>query len=138
MVIDEGDNIDVVEESEIGSRHPLIDLDTPNDGPGLQYKVKIGLTVNDVAYPQGPELDIADAVFTSQSAVEKFVFPYYTRVRSPREVEAMARAMFDDDANCAIIHKPSTLYGILRTVRTDYGVATDGSFKDVPFSELKR
>jgi len=134
LVVDESDEIDVVEQSAIGNRHPLIDLDTPSDGPGLQFQVRIGLTVDDAEYPRGPELDIADAIFTSQSAVEKFVFPYYTRVRTPRELEAMARAMFDDKANVAIIHKPSTLYGILRTVRSDFGVGTDGSFKDVPFS----
>jgi hypothetical protein len=134
LVVDDDGKLIVVEQAKIGTRQRLINLETPDDGPALHFKPTLGLTVDGKTYPPGRGLELADAVFTSQSAVEKFVFPYYTRVKSPAEVEAMAREMFDDEATVAIIHFPSTRYGLLQNVTFD---ARTGNFdlKNVSFSK---
>ena len=86
LVVDDNDIVDVAAETDIKGRHKLLDLTTLNDGPGLNSKPILGMTVDGKPYPEGTELDVADAIFTSQSAVEKFVFPYYTRVEPPRNL----------------------------------------------------
>ena len=49
----------------------------------------------------------ADAAFTTQSAYEKFVLPYYARTRTPTELQAMKDTAYADDVG-AIYHEPSS------------------------------
>lgn len=132
LVVDDHGTVDVAGENDVGERQKVLDLETLYDGDGLRFKPVLGMTVDGKAYPNGTELEVADAVFTSQSAVEKFVFPYYARIRTPAELAQMAKEMFDDKGNVAIIHKPATVYGILKRVPSPF--ALDGEFKPVSFS----
>jgi hypothetical protein len=135
LVVNADGKLDVVEEAKLGTATRLVNLETPDDGPGLKLHPILGLTVDGEPYPPGQGLEAADAVFTSQSAVEKFVFPYYTRVKTPKEVESMAREMFDPPDNVAIIHYPTTQYGRLGKVKFD---ATTRTFEinEVQFSRV--
>jgi len=85
--------------------------------PGLRRKVRIFLLYDN----KGLLLDEGvDAVFLTQSAVEKFVLPYYTRTCQPKEIQALRDKLFDD-ANCiAAPHvPPSVTTGVPGFVPTD-------------------
>src|SRR3954471_2011681 len=60
-----------------------IPVRTNFEGTGLTSHAKISITHN------GREVDIskADCVFWTQSSFEKFVIPYYTRFKTPEEIE---------------------------------------------------
>lgn len=49
----------------------------------------------------------ADAAFTTQSAFEKFVLPYYVRTRSIKELNQMAESFYKSGVLCAY-HDPSS------------------------------
>jgi hypothetical protein len=49
----------------------------------------------------------ADAVFTSQSAFEKFVLPYYVRTRSIEELQDLVGRFYKRTVKCAF-HLPSS------------------------------
>jgi len=55
----------------------------------------------------------ADAIFLTESAVEKFVFPYYTRMLSPRQIQELKTELFGTGAEkqCYVVafHIPPSL-----------------------------
>jgi hypothetical protein len=68
---------------------------------GLTSHAKISITHN------GREVDIskADCVFWTQSSFEKFVIPYYTRFKTPEEIEAM-KENYVKSGVVAMLHFP--------------------------------
>jgi hypothetical protein len=134
LVVDSKDEVDVVIEADLrADQHPLIDLETPNDGPGLCFKPTIRLIVNGTEFGEGTQLDQADAVFTSQSAVEKFLLPYYMRVRTPAQVAEIARAMFDDEFTVCGHHLPGSTWGRERSEPTIETVRFNPAEKKLEF-----
>jgi hypothetical protein len=75
-------------------------------------------------YGAGTELDKADAVFTSQSAIEKFVLPYYQRFSTPDQLNEIAKKLFGDRSVAAGHHLPGSSYGTdkIHAVTLDSGV----------------
>ncbi len=55
----------------------------------------------------GEILDKADAAFTSQSSLEKFVLPYYARSRSINELMVSMGKFYADDVIC-VYHEPGS------------------------------
>jgi hypothetical protein len=50
----------------------------------------------------------ADAVFSSQSAIEKFVIPYYSRSRTPTELQELLRKLYRQ-GKVAAFHLPGSI-----------------------------
>jgi len=117
--------IDVRTAREIrGDEEVLLDLHTENSGPGLTLKPAIRLMIDGKPYGAGTELDKADAVFTSQSAIEKFVLPYYQRFSTPDQLNEIAKKLFGDRSVAAGHHLPGSSYGTdkIHAVTLDSGV----------------
>jgi hypothetical protein len=117
LVIDTSGNVDVVPQKEKrDDQTALLKLVTSGSGPGLTRNPRIELVLDDVVVGKGSELDQADAVFTSQSAVEKFVLPYYSHFKSPQEVEQIANTLFSNPLVIAGHHLPGSGYGVVKAV----------------------
>ena len=89
----------------------LFELDAiPNPKPG-KLAVKLpGIQVNTLPYPV-PNDDfssIADAVFWSMAAVEKFLVPYYSSMHELERVMREVRDLFKDQSVLAFIHLPNS------------------------------
>ena len=59
----------------------------------------------------GPSLSLRvnfDAFFWSESAIEKFVFPYYARIWSPEMLTTFRERFGEDNAAMGIIHPPGS------------------------------
>ncbi len=72
-------------------------------GDGLRGTETLSVTNRDIPIT-------ADAAFTTQSAFEKFVLPYYVRTRTPKELQAMKDTAYQDDVG-AVFHEPSSETG---------------------------
>jgi hypothetical protein len=100
--------VDVVKTDELQGQTELLRLDTKPNGPGVPGTVKIHLRTADNHVYGGPgtDLEIADAVFVTQSAVEKFMLPYYTRFKSPDQIDRFMKTAYKDEDILAIMHTP--------------------------------
>lgn len=78
-----------------------IEVETKFEGGGLRSDYEIVLRRGDSLVP----LPDADCVFITQSAFAKFVIPYYTRFRSPRQIADMKTEYFKDEY-IAVAHLP--------------------------------
>ena len=47
--------------------------------------------------------------FLSQTAVEKFLLPYYTRFKSPAEIQALENGLFNNAKVIAVFHIPGSI-----------------------------
>jgi hypothetical protein len=95
-----------------------ITVNTEFHGPGLRGAES--LTVTHGTIPPN-----ADAAFTSQSAFEKFVLPYYIRTRSVDELKEMLTKAYAEGITCAF-HDPDSETGT--TGGTGLGlIKTDGT-----------
>jgi len=110
LVIDGQGRVDVVPEAEAGQDTVLLKLATEPRGPGVAGTAKIHLRWNDRTYG-GPssKLDAADAVFVTQSAIEKFLLPYYMRFKSGAQVQALENTLYNDAGVAAAIHIPPSI-----------------------------
>ena len=108
LVADANGKLDVVRPSDVNGCTVLANLNTEREGPGVPGTARIQLRGenNQVLGGPGTDIDKADAVFVTQSAVEKFLLPYYMRFKSPREVAEIERKAFEDENVDAIIHFP--------------------------------
>jgi len=85
LVPDEKRGVTVVteEEAKSGDKEILVEILTPFEGGGVRGDAKVKLLHDNKLYPTPEKPDTplasADAVFVTQSAVEKFVLPYYIR-----------------------------------------------------------
>jgi hypothetical protein len=108
LVKDRSGEVDVVSRDKLDGRTELLRLHTPRPDPGIQGTARIHLRIgdNNVYGGRHTHLDQADAVFVTQSAVEKFLLPYYMRFKSPKEIDAFKIQAFEDPDVEAIIHMP--------------------------------
>jgi hypothetical protein len=103
----------VVAQADLNGRTPLLQLSTESRGAGMRGNVKVQLVVDGKPYTKEiPHLDDADSVFLTQSAIDKFVLPYYMRFRSAGQVGAMENKLFNVQDVLAAFHIPgSVLFG---------------------------
>ena len=91
---------------------PLLEVMTPLEGPGIRGDAAIKLLWHNEMYPDPDRaptpLTTADAVFVSQSAVGKFVLPYYIRYRSGAAVQELQDELFKSESVIAAVHIPPT------------------------------
>ncbi len=91
---------------------PLLSLKT-DDMPRLKGKRERLLLTADRAITLDGNISIdineCDAVFTSLSAVEKFVVPYYARMRGLAECESLRMKFADNASAVAILHLPGSV-----------------------------
>ena len=108
LVADGNGKLDVISQSEVNGHSVLANLYIPGEGPGVRGTAKIQLRGenNQVYGGPGTDIDNADAVFVTQSAVEKFLLPYYMRFKTPSEVAEIERKAFADKTVDAMIHFP--------------------------------
>lgn len=107
--------LDVIPIDLVGEGQVLYRLRTPSRYPADQRpQFELVLTPP----PPGAPFDARaryDALFWSESAVEKFLLPYYHRVRTPEQVLELARAFRDNPNVYAVGHVPPTEYDLLST-----------------------
>ena len=120
-------------ETPAGSQEPYDIVDVL--GPG-QREVLPLLTNNDLLFaPRAPltlssapavtitgrpglGINGCDAVFTSITSFEKFVVPYYTRFKTPAEIDTMRAAYYTDSAALAVVHLPDSIEDTVRALGT--------------------
>lgn len=109
LVVDEKQGLDVVEEKDLKGRESIIEIRTKSRGPGIpenpELRAKPRIWYKNKLYSDR-DLEQADAVFFSQSAVEKFLLPYYMRFKSGAEVQGMENKLFNNEGVIAAIHIP--------------------------------
>lgn len=94
---------------------PHFDARTLWHGDGLRGTEKLSVT-------KGTIPDTADAAFTTQSAFEKFVLPYYVRISTIDDLMGMLGTFYAADVICAY-HDPSSETS---TVPIDSGIVLLG------------
>jgi hypothetical protein len=89
----------------------LFELDPiPNHKPGTLAVKLPGIKTDDLPFPVPGDdfFSVADAVFWSMSAVEKFLVPYYSSIHELEKVMAKVRDRFKDQSVLAFIHLPNS------------------------------
>ena len=110
LVTNDDGKLDVIKRDQLKPGQPVIlDVETPDEGPGIPGDAKIRIEHRGVMYGAGTTLDQADAVFVTQSAVEKFVLPYYMRFKSGAQVQALQNMLFRDPLVICAPHIPPSL-----------------------------
>ncbi|HVZ48970.1 MAG TPA: hypothetical protein VG916_09315 [Gemmatimonadaceae bacterium] len=69
----------------------------------------------------------ADAVFISQSAVEKFMLPYYTRFKSTGQVDAIRQSLYNAPDVIAVEHIPPSIKHAITARGVKAGDEREGS-----------
>jgi hypothetical protein len=110
LVVDGKGKPHAVSASELGGRTPLLELFTEPRGEGMQADVKAQFIVKGKPYTKAiPHFDQADSVFLTQSAVAKFILPYYMRFKTGNEVGALENSLFNPKEVIAAFHIPGSL-----------------------------
>jgi hypothetical protein len=95
---------------DLKGRTPLFELATQTRGEGMLGNVKVQLIVDGKPYTKKiPFFEDADSVFLTQSAVDKFVLPYYMRFKSAGQVGAMENSLFNFKDVLAAFHIPGSI-----------------------------
>jgi hypothetical protein len=88
----------------------LFILDTKSRGEGVAGDAKARVFWRDKVYGgSGTDLEKADAVFLTQSAIEKFLLPYYMRFKSGAEVQGLENRIFNNKNVAAVFHIPPSI-----------------------------
>lgn len=99
----------VVEELEGNDIDLQVDAETPyNHGATMTPPHRVTVQYEQTSAAQNVQTSL-DALFWSQSAVEKFLLPYYVRVLPEHEFNILRRAMEDPRVH-ALGHRPPTVY----------------------------
>ena len=107
LVVADDNKLAVVKQEELGDRQPVAEVVTASRGPGVPGTAKVRVFWKGRVYG-GKEFEEADALFVTQSAVEKFLLPYYMRFKSGAQVQAVENMLFNDPAVVAAYHiRPS-------------------------------
>ncbi len=93
---------------------PILDLRTASRGPGIPGDAKARIVWRGRSYGDKiPEFEKADALFLTQTAVQKFLLPYYMRFKSGAAVQALENKLFNDREVVAAFHIPGSItFGI--------------------------
>lgn len=121
-------SLDVVRDSERTARDTVVlELETASRGPGVDGSAEVRIFWNGRIYdpkvrlPDGRK-ERVDALFVTQSAIQKFLLPYYMRFRSGAEVQAVENKLFNDRHVKAAIHIPPSHAGGFSAI---YAVSPD-------------
>lgn len=108
-----GNELKVVEKKSSGPDEPLVlHVRTPSRGPGMRGGLKVSITFEkDEPIPLDSTID---AIFLTQSAVEKFVLPYYMRMQDPEWIAETRDALYRKDIVATLHASPSSSGGIPR------------------------
>ncbi len=115
----------VVHRADAGMRPPLpIDVSTLWEPGGMRGGVTVTLSYG------GRQVDVpdnTDAVFLTQTAVDKFVVPYYTRMEAPLWIQSKREELFGPKVVAALHAEPSITTGA--TARTIPLTFEDGQLR---------
>lgn len=111
------DKLDLLPLTDPRSAGAQIHVRTEFEGAGLQADSRVHLMVGEdrIDPNEDPENPV-DAIFLTQSAVEKFVFPYYSRMQEPAEIQELKDRLFKAGVVAAAHVRPSVtdeVYGHL-------------------------
>ena len=107
LAILESGKVDVIETAKVKSSDKvLLALETPSRGPGVQGDARVRVFWNDRIYDPSRHLAAPDALFVTQSAIQKFLLPYYMRFKSGAQVQAIENKLFNTAHVKAAIHIP--------------------------------
>jgi hypothetical protein len=110
LIVDDKGKPHAVAKSDLGERTPLLELFTEPRGEGMQANVKAQFVLNGKPYTKEiPHFDLADSVFLTQSAVAKFILPYYMRFKTGNQVGALENSLFNPKDVIAAFHIPGSL-----------------------------
>jgi hypothetical protein len=90
---------------------PIVDLLTRDDEvPSKQRETVVLSSDRPIKFPKNPKLTLADgdAIFLSLAAVDKFVVPYYVRLKRLPEVLAIREEFASNPKAAVMIHLPSS------------------------------
>ena len=119
-LVDVGTHYDVLPRADVrvGSR-VVLTLNTPQIGvnlTGASFDLRFG--GNSYTNPN------VDAIFLSQSALEKFVIPYYARFLVPSELDAMKTDILVTNRDVfAVVHEWPTVYATIPSRRLPAGLS---------------
>ena len=110
LIINDQGKPEVVARSKLGTREPLFQLETDFRGDGLRSNVKVKLFLDGKVYDEDniPHFNQVDAVFLTQSAVAKFLLPYYMRFKSAAQVQQLENSLFNHAEVIAAFHIPGS------------------------------
>jgi hypothetical protein len=118
---------------------PILTLRT-NDTPGPIERAPLNLSTSQPLEFVGNKIvniNQCDAIFTSLSAVEKFVVPYYARMRGLAECEGMRLRFAQDSRAVALLHLPGSVEETARLADTaNMFFAGAGAQKDAVAARL--
>ena len=77
-----------------------------------------------------------DAVFTTLSAVEKFLVPYYAKMRELKDVQTMRDNFAESTVTAAAFHLPSSYEGLAVPGGIVFARQQGGTLKGMTFSEF--
>jgi hypothetical protein len=104
LIVDNG-NLALVPESNSNVGPSDIRIETPYSGAGMRSVGELLLKYQKKALTIPAEID---ALFSSQSAVEKFVLPYYARMMSPDDLKRKRDELFAIDV-VGVCHVPGSV-----------------------------
>lgn len=110
-IVISNDEVDVKPTANLGpDDKKLFDLATKSRGEGVAGDAKARIFWHNNIYGgPGTDLEKADAVFLTQSAIEKFLFPYYMRFKSGAEVQGLENRIFNNKNVAAVFHIPPSI-----------------------------
>lgn len=96
------DKLEVVDALKVGSQATLgVTVLTPSNGSGMHHDKPVEIVYDGKNILLDPKID---AIFLTQSAVEKFVLPYYTRMQTLEWTIAKRDELFKDPNVVAAVH----------------------------------
>ena len=107
---------------------PVLRLRTDNAPPFAKRTPVLTLSSEPrVSLSAHPALTLGhcDAIFTSISAMDKFIIPYYQRIRGLAAVQAARQKYATDPTALAVVHLPESIDDTLRAVGSMYAVVAE-------------
>src|SRR5438067_3974933 len=103
-----GTELLLLEPSDPRAADSPISVEAPIEGRGLLGGATVDINYNKVRVGPDPAQEAPDAIFLTQSAVAKFVFPYYTRMQTPLQIQDLKERLFAPNIVAVTHVAPST------------------------------
>src|SRR5258706_9022651 len=100
----DGEEPTLVPLSDARAQNAPFHVRTEFEGDGLRADVQVEIVYKGKRFALDPSID---TVFLTQSAIDKFVLPYYTRFKTPNEIGALKLKLFRAGAIVATHVPPS-------------------------------